>query len=144
MPDYDNPVVEAQWNAERRDEVLSYLDSEGIPDNHIGFDPAWSLAPYVSIWAISSSANPDAIAGWAISGDLPTDYVASTKARTPREAANAIASLWAEAAQFMIRGERHPTFSIGSGEREEELAPLLTSRAALLLEWVEDPEIWES
>lgn len=144
MPDYDNPVVEAQWNAERRAEVLSYLENESIPYGHIGIDPAWSLAPYVSIWAITNRAHPDAIAWWAISGDLPTDYVTSTKAGTPREAASAIASLWAEAAQLMMRGERHPTFRIGSGEREEELAPLLASRAALLLEWVEDPEIWES
>jgi hypothetical protein len=42
----------------------------------------------------------------------------------------------------MERGEAHPTFVIGSGQNDEELAPLLASRAGLLLEWVEDDEAW--
>jgi hypothetical protein len=42
----------------------------------------------------------------------------------------------------MGRGETHPTFVIGTGENDEELAPLLASRAELLLEWVEDDEAW--
>ena len=56
---------------------------------------------------------------------------------------SAIASLWQEAAQYMSRGEKHPTFRIGSGQQDEELAPMLESRAELLLEWVNDPEVWE-
>jgi hypothetical protein len=43
----------------------------------------------------------------------------------------------------MERGELHPTFVIGSGNLKEELAPMLSSRAELLLEWVSDPEAWE-
>ena len=43
----------------------------------------------------------------------------------------------------MARGERHPTFVIGSGENNEELAPVLASRAELLLEWVKDAELWK-
>jgi hypothetical protein len=43
----------------------------------------------------------------------------------------------------MSRGERHPTFVIGTGENNEELAPLLASRSEILLGWANDPEIWE-
>jgi hypothetical protein len=55
----------------------------------------------------------------------------------------AIASLWKEAAQYMARGERHPTFTIGNGQNSEELAPMLASRSELLLGWANDPEVWE-
>ena len=143
MPDYDDPETEARWNAERRTEVLAYFEREGIAHADIADAPAWSVAPYASIWAVASRADAGAIGWWAISGDLPTDYVSSDKAATPRQAVSAIASLWVEAAQYMERGEPHPTFIIGTGDRAEELAPMLASRAALLLEWVDDPEAWE-
>ena len=43
----------------------------------------------------------------------------------------------------MLRGEKHPTFSIGVGGSDDELAPLLASRAETLLGWTDDPEVWE-
>ena len=143
MVDYDDPEFEAQWLAERRDEVASYLEREGVVYGKIGEVPAWHIAPYVSIWAVENQENPSLIVAWAISGDLPNDYVSASSARNPREAMHAIASLWEEAAQYMARGERHPTFVIGTGENAEELAPMLASRAEMLLEWAGDPEIWE-
>ncbi len=143
MPDYDDPEIETQWFAERRAEVSRYLGEEGIVHGQIGAEPAWYLAPYASIWAIESLMNPGSVGWWAISGDMPNDYVSATNAGNPREATNAIASLWKEAAQYMTRGEQHPTFVIGSGERVEELAPMLASRAELLLAWVNDPDVWE-
>jgi hypothetical protein len=73
---------------------------------------------------------------------MPNDYVSASNVKSPREAVLAIASLWQEAAQYMSRGERHPTFRIGSGQQDEELAPMLASRAELLLEWVRDAEAW--
>ena len=143
MPDYDDPDVEAQWIAERRSEVSSYLAREGVVHGPIGAEPAWHLAPYVSLWAVDSVVQPGSVGWWAISGDMPNDYVSASHASTPREAVGAIASLWKEASQYMARGERHPTFVIGAGDRMEELAPMLESRAGLLLEWVSDSEIWE-
>lgn len=143
MPDYDDPEIAAQWIADRRAEVSEYLRQEGVMHGQIGAEPAWYLVPYVSIWAIESLVNPSSVGWWAISGDMPNDYVSAAKASNPREAVGAIASLWKEAAEYMARGERHPTFVIGSGERMEELAPMPASRAEMLLEWVSDPEAWE-
>ena len=143
MPDYDDPEIEAQWLAERRHEIAEYLLYEGIPHGKISEEPAWYVAPYVSIWAIENAGCPGSLGWWAISGDLPNDYVSAQNAKTPREAMRAIASLWQEAAQYMERGEEHPTFQIGTGENNEELAPMLASRAETLLGWVSDPEVWE-
>lgn len=143
MLDYDDPEVEAQWFAERREEIAHYLNGEGVDHGRIGAEPAWFVAPYVSIWAIESKANPGRVGWWGISGDLPNDYVSASEAKDPREAMIAIASLWREAAQYMARGERHPTFTIGNGESDSELAPLLASRSEILLGWANDPEVWE-
>ena len=55
----------------------------------------------------------------------------------------AIATLWKEASEYMLRGEKHPTFAIGAGDSDGELAPMLASRAATLLGWADDPEVWE-
>jgi len=38
--------------------------------------PRWDLAPYVALWQITG--------GWAISGDLPTDYVLDETIPGPR------------------------------------------------------------
>ena len=143
MPDYDDPELEAQWCTERRKEVADYLRGEGLAHGEISAEPAWHVAPYVSVWAVESTATPGATGWWAVSGDMPNDYVSVSKASNPREAVRAIATLWQEAAQYMARGEKHPTFRIGSGEQDEELAPMLASRAELLLEWVSDPQAWE-
>jgi hypothetical protein len=75
---------------------------------------------------------------------MPNDYISADSVTSPREAVRAIATLWQEAAQYMSRGEKHPTFRIGSGGRDDELAPMLASRAELLLEWVGDAEAWEN
>ena len=143
MIDYDNPQVEAQWFAERRAEIIDYLKAEGIKHGSIGDEPDWYVAPYVSIWPVGSLVAPGKIGWWAICGDIPTDYVSSEKAKNPREAMKAIASLWKEAAGYMARGEQHPTFRIGNGEDDAELAPMLASRADTLLEWSANAEFWE-
>jgi hypothetical protein len=143
MRDFDDPAVEAEWCAERRHEVTEYLRGEGLAFGQVGDVPAWHVAPYVSVWAIESPIAPGSIGWWAVSGDMPNDYVSAEGISSAREAVRAIATLWQEASQYMSRGERHPTFRIGSGTRDEELAPMLASRAELLLEWVGDAEAWE-
>ena len=144
MDDYDNPEVEAQWFAECRIGVAEYLQQEGIVHGKIAIEPAFYGAPYFSLWEVDSFEKPGTLGWWVIYGDLPTDYVAASKASSPREALRAIATLWSEAAQYMERGELHPTFVIGSGEQREELAELLAVRAGLLLDCVEDEEEWKS
>lgn len=142
MEDYEDPEVEARWFAEQRGEVLAYLHREGVQHGVVEEIPAWSASPYVSVWRIGSASTQGAVSWWAICGDCPCDYVSAAGIRNPREAVKAIASLWQEKAACMGRGETHPTFVIGTGENDEELAPLLASRAELLLEWVEDDEAW--
>jgi hypothetical protein len=143
VTDCDDPEINARWCAECRAEVAGYLQREGLMHGEIGRSPAWHVAPYVSVWAVESRATPSSIGWWAIAGDLPNDYVSAANIGNPREAVRAIASLWRAAAESMFQRLAHPTFRIGTGEREQELAPLLASRAELLLEWASDEDVWE-
>lgn len=143
MDDLDDPEVEARWLHERREEILAYLHGEGLQDARVGEEPAWWVAPYVAIWGVVSSQHPDTVTRWAICGDVPGDHVSVDRAADPREAMRAFATLWAEAATYMARGERHPTFMIGDGSQDAALAPMLASRAELLQEWADDSELWD-
>lgn len=142
QPDYDDPVVEERWCSERREQIEAYLLRENVRHGQIGDWPAWHVAPYVSIWAIESATHPDKLGWWVICGDLPTDYVSATGLKDPREALRAIVTRWSEVAEYMIRGEAHPSIQIGEAHSWTELGPLLESRANLLAKWVEDDSIW--
>jgi len=96
---------EEAWCAERRDLVAKYLASQpGLEHGEIGEWPAWHVAPYVSIWAIESLANPGSVGWWAISGDLPGDYCSAAGRRHPRLALRHFAQSWREQLALAARG----------------------------------------
>ena len=143
MTNYDDPEIEEQWCTERRAEVAEYLMREGVKHGRVGEWPAWHVAPYVSIWAIESSKQPEYVGWWVLCGDLPTDYISAENIKHPRDAILAIARRWLDASSLMARGEQPPTMSIGPVENGLELAPLLETRANILIKWANDRSLWE-
>lgn len=141
-PDYDDPATEKRWCAERRDQVVSYLERECVTHGRVGEWPAWHVAPHVSLWAVESRTHPGSLGWWAISGDVPTDYVSAIGVRHPREALRAIAERWLEMAAYMAKGKQHPTMNLGAPDTWAELAPLLKARALLVRRWVQDESVW--
>ena len=136
-------IADETWLAEQRKVAVAYLEKQGIAKPELGEDPAFDDSPYVSLWAVRSKKNPDAVGWWVIAGDLPTDYVSASDAREPRGAIAAFARLWEEAAQHMLRGEDHPRFSIGRPENRRELGDLLRRRGAVLKSYAENESLWE-
>ena len=139
---YDDPEVEADWLAEQRGNVQRYLGVEGVHHGGVAAEAAWFVAPYVSVWTVESVATPGAIGWWAISGDLPTDYLSGRDATDARGALAAFSSRWRNVAGYMLRGEEHPTIKIGSPRDGPALGDLLQRRARILDDWVNDNEIW--
>jgi hypothetical protein len=97
----------------------------------------------MALWAIQSKKAPGCIGWWAISGDLPADYISSADGRRPREALRAFSRIWDEVSAFMLRGEKHPDCVMGSPEEWPELGKLLKSRAEVLLEHADDDSLWD-
>ncbi|HXV01718.1 MAG TPA: DUF4826 family protein [Caulobacteraceae bacterium] len=129
---------EEAWCAEQRDNVVAYLAAQPLAHGPVGEVPAWFVSPYVSIWAIESVKSPGWVGWWAISGDLPTDYCSADNCRHPRLAMRRIAEEWMAA----IEGTRPGDLTIGKLGKSLEQLPLIESRAALLLEWSDDDDIW--
>jgi hypothetical protein len=145
-PDYDDPEVERLWCDHQRRHVTEYLRSQGVEHGRVGDWPAWHVAPYVSTWAIESRHRPEWIGWWAISGDLPSDYISAADIEPPqhpRKALRAIAERWLEVVGAWKEGRECEGFRIAGGQRNRELAPLLEARATLFIEWADDGSYWE-
>src|SRR5687768_5961712 len=143
MDSDESPTIgdpeEAAWVARQRQIVVDYLASQRCEHNGVSLEPRWSVSPYVAVWAVRSKANPDAVGWWAISGDLPTDYMtAAAHLRTHGDVLLAFAKQWREAAERMKNGEHLDAYVVGDPSRAMELAPLLQTRAELLQDFGED------
>jgi hypothetical protein len=141
-PDHDD---EERWCDEQRTRVAEYLRSEGVEHGRIGEWPAWHVLPYVSIWAIESRARPEWIGWWVICGDLPTDYISAADIiapQHPRLALRVIAERWLKQVEAWNDGQEFEGVRIPGPHSNRELAPLLKSRAELLVQWADDDSIW--
>jgi hypothetical protein len=136
-PTIDDPD-EAAWAASQRVRVVEYLASQRVDHLGVSHEPRWFLSPYVAVWAVRSKANPDGIGWWAISGDLPTDYIACTHEHDDADVLLSFSRQWKEAAAQMSAGKQVPGYRIGPAGHEKELAPLLLSRAELLEDFAND------
>lgn len=139
---YDDPEVESKWLSAQRENVKEYLRTQGVRFRNVPSKPDWFIAPYVSIWRVEPEATPGALAMFAISGDLPTDYLSERSVGDARAAMAAFAARWREVSAFMMRGEEHPTVKIGNPEQRRELGELLSARAGIVQDWADDEEMW--
>ncbi|HTY88807.1 MAG TPA: DUF4826 family protein [Candidatus Acidoferrum sp.] len=140
--DYNDAKVEARWLAKQRDTVLRYLQDEGVRHRGVSSKPKWFIAPCASVWAVESMNTPGAVGWWAISGDLPTDYLSGNDAVDARNALAAFANRWREVSGYMLRGERRPTINIGPPDKWRELGDLLNRRAKIIKAWADDDAMW--
>jgi hypothetical protein len=130
FPDETRPDL--LWLAEQRERVLGYLEFEGVEHGGVPDDPDWFVAPYVAVWRVTSPQAPNEVGWWAISGDMPTDYISSSGAEDALSAAGKFANNWRTYSEFLLRGQQHPGVSISGDERRKELGGKLWSSAELL------------
>jgi hypothetical protein len=135
--------TEDAWVAEQRDTVRAYLHQEGVDHGRVGEWPAWHLHPYLAVWAIESLVAPGRVGWWAISGDVPTDYVSFPDADHPREVLRHFAREWTELSSSMLRGQEYRDTVIGTRDQWPELGDLLQRRSELLRRFADDDSIWD-
>lgn len=121
---------DAAWAADQRRVVEHYLQAQGCDHAGVSLEPRWYLSPYLAVWAVRSKASPDLVGWWAISGDVPTDFMTATRdLRNTADVLAAFGAQWSRAAEAMSRGE---SAGIGTRENIADLAPLLRTRADML------------
>lgn len=141
MADTDDENIDADnedaaWINEQRAVVESYLSDQDCDHAGVSMQPRWCLSPYVAVWAVRSKKNADAVGWWAISGDVPTDYMsASRDLKGTGDVLAAFGKRWLDASDQMSRGQY-----VGIGRKGDvaALAPLLRTRADMLIELAND------
>jgi hypothetical protein len=139
MAEIEDPVD--GWVRQERRKVADYLAAEGCRHAGIGDWPAFLVEMHLALWAVQSTIHEGRVGWWAISGDVPTDYMSSSDGEHPREALRHFAALWLDVAEHMQRGEPHPTMEMGDPEDWPEIADALEQRANVLLEYADDEAI---
>ena len=113
------------WTRQQLDMVVDdIMQKDVFESNFLEARPAWSFPFVVLICQVREQGESGRFA-WTISGIVPTDYLNSEAAATPRDAARHFAMKWQlEAA------------------REKELDPALVERAESLFELINNDSLW--
>jgi hypothetical protein len=131
-PERAGDPEEGRWLASQRGGVERYLAGQGAIHGGVAEDPEWTIPQRVAVWAVRSMADPDRVGWWAISGDVPADYMSCRGERDVGDVLLAFAARWTLAAEQMAAGGTPDGFTVGDPANARELAPLLASRAKLL------------
>lgn len=107
-------VAEEEWIAAERGKVIAYLAQQGCQHGGVGEWPAFHVDPYIALWAVQSPTVEGRIGWWAISGDVPTDYMSSSSGYHPRDAMRYLSSQWLALADTMMRGIAKEGYRIGT------------------------------
>jgi hypothetical protein len=134
---------EVVWVEDERKKVLDYLAAEGCKHAGVADWPTFYVTPHLALWAVQSTRHVGRTGWWAISGDVPTDYMSSSEGESPQDALRYFAAGWNDVAGYMRRGEPHPELELGDPKNWPQMAEELEQRALALLEYADDPEIWE-
>lgn len=133
---------EDAWVDSQRALVEDYLQREGVDHLGVGEYPAFHIYPHAAVWAVQSKSSPGWVGWWAISGDVPTDYISRGDIAHPREALRVFARHWRELSSYMLRGDEHPDVRIGTPEQWPELGDLPQRRAQILQSYADDDGVW--
>lgn len=137
-----NKTEEEKWLAEERKKVIEYLAYQSCRHAGVAEWPAFHVEPDVALWAVLSTKHSGRVGWWAISGDVPTDYMSSTLGEHPRDALRHFSEEWADVADHMRRGKEHPTLNMGTPAEWPQMAIMLQQRADALALYA-DEDVWD-
>jgi hypothetical protein len=139
--DEDHAARLRAWLAEGRAAVQSCLARERVAHGGVSTAPVWAAVPMLAVWPVRIATARDTVGWWAVSGDVPTDYVAARDVPDARHALAAFAARWHQAAEQMA-GAAAPSADEPADLRT--LSALLRGRADALARWAGDASVWRS
>ncbi|WP_333796503.1 DUF4826 family protein [Rheinheimera sp.] len=121
-----------EWVRQQFQKANLHLAEQGIVMDNVAVQESRYLPPYVAVWKINALNRQGY---WAISGDLPTDYLEASGAIDAREALRAFSLRWQmKAQQLMNAGVQDQTTA--------DYIQLLISRAHSLYDLFESENLW--
>jgi len=139
----DDLTTGSRWIADEHNKVIEYLNEKRVNHSGVPDEPVWFVGPLVAIWPVMSVESPAAVAWWAISGDGPTDHIATEGAPDVKGAMSKFSKRWLELSEYMLRGEPHPDVQMGTPDEWPDLGELLFRRANMLAELASAAQQWQ-
>ena len=130
--------IKTQLNAA----VWTLTDKVNIDSPLVEAKPAWMLPYQILIGKIRAQGAPKEFE-WFICGDLPTDFLGSTVAATPRDAARHFALKWQlQVARYQDMANQEPSGSKPE-LKQDEIDSQLAEKAEALYGLVENAGLWQ-
>jgi hypothetical protein len=132
----------AAWAREKLDEAVEEMMRLGIvTDVLVEARPAWTLPNKIMIGQVRDASDPTTFK-WVISGEVPTDYLDSAVASTPREAARHFAMKWHLDAERYQDPSVQKTLGLDPKQSSDHIGRSLTDKAEALFALVDDENLW--
>ena len=140
----ENPAREelSKWIKKQLDRAVRKLLDKGVIDSLIvEAKPAWVLPFQILIGKIRAQDQTKKFI-WFICGQVPTDYLESSAASTPRETARHFAMQWQLTAARQLDKTGKDTSGDSSGSQTKKTGMQLVDHAEALYEVVEEERLW--
>ncbi|MGB0895110.1 MAG: DUF4826 family protein [Parashewanella sp.] len=125
-----------EWVREQFQKANRFLAEKGIIPNKVHDKESRYLVPFVALWKMESK-QPTKKTYWVLSGDLPSDLVEVSVAKTAREAIRHFAMTWQMKAENLIRT------GVTQDPTQAKYANLLIARAEDLYAMQADEKLWQ-
>lgn len=131
------------WIKTQRDAAVWKLIKQGnIESLMVEAKPAWVFPFQILIGKIRAQGESQQFE-WFICGEVPTDFLGSSAAATPRDAARHFAMKWQlQAARHQDAADQEPT-EPGSKSSQDDPGNQLADKAGGLYELVDDERLWQ-
>jgi hypothetical protein len=132
----------AAWTRAKLDEAVEEMIRLGIvTDVLVEARPAWTLLNKIMIGQVRDAGDPTTFT-WVIAGEVPTDYLDSAIASTPREAARHFAMKWHRDAARCQDPSVQKTLGLDPQQSSDHIGRRLTEKAEALFALVNDANLW--
>ncbi|MBU3023094.1 DUF4826 family protein [Aestuariibacter sp. A3R04] len=138
MTDQTVPEISEQerkeWINQQLQKANKHLAENGIVVSTVDEKVSRYLLPFFAVWKVKASDNKFY---WALSGDLPADFIAGDNAKNAREALRHFALSWQIKAENLVR-------SGIADQTQMQFAGILQNRAEKLHDFAEEDAIWRN
>lgn len=140
---FDDPEVAADFWTKCRTILERLLDEEGFRYAPLSEEPEGWAPPEACIWIICRADEPDTLAWWGISGDVPTAVINAEGMPHLRDFLHYISARWQQDADRLAANDPPDELRAIPESDRSRAAHSLRWRAETLQRWATDDASWE-
>lgn len=134
--EFETEQAQNQWVREQFQKANKHLAENGIIPDRVIMEQSRYLVPFVAVWKVVANT-PKKKQYWVISGDLPSDFVDLSVAKTARDALKHFSLSWQLKAENLIQS------GATKDSTQAKFANLLIDRAQNLYDLQANDKLWQ-